>query len=479
MTYKELEKEKSMGLIIDNFAGGGGASEGIEQAMGRPVDAAINHDPDAIAMHMLNHPKTKHYCESVWEIEPYQITKGRPVDLAWFSPDCKHFSKAKGGKPKNKNIRGLAWVAVKWAWHVRPKVIILENVEEFKTWGPLNEDGQPIKEKAGETFTSFVEELRNMGYAVEWRELKACDYGAPTTRKRFFLVARCDGRPIVWPEKTHGPGTENPYHAAKEIIDWSLPCPSIFERKKPLAESTMRRIHRGIFKYVINNPEPFIININHSQTPFIGNSINEPLRTVMVKNCFAVVAPTLIQMGYGDPAGKRALDLKKPLGTVTAQGNKFALAAAFIKKDYGTGTGQSAEEPLHTITASSNHFSLVSAFLLKYYGSGIGQSVEEPLHTITTKDRFGLVTIQGQEYRIADIGMRMLEPRELFRGQGFRDSYIIDTDINGKKYSKAKQVAKCGNAVPPPLARALVLANCSEYTERRDDGQENIAGISA
>lgn len=461
------DTQNRAGLIIDNFAGGGGASEGIEQAMGRPVDAAINHDPDAIAMHMLNHPKTKHYCESVWEIEPYQITKGRPVDLAWFSPDCKHFSKAKGGKPKNKNIRGLAWVAVKWAWHVRPKVIILENVEEFKTWGPLGEDGQPIKEKEGETFKSFVEELRNMKYAVEWRELKACDYGAPTTRKRFFMVARCDGRPIIWPEKTHGPGTGNPYHTAKEIIDWSLPCPSIFTRKKPLAESTMRRIHRGIFKYVINNPEPFIININHSQTPFIGNSINEPLRTVMVKNCFAIVAPTLIQMGYGDPTGKRALDLNKPLGTVTAQGNKFALAAAFIKKDYGTGTGQSAEEPLHTITASSNHFSLVSAFLLKYYGCGNGQSIEEPLHTITTKDRFGLVTVQGQKYRIADIGMRMLEPRELFRGQGFRDSYIIDTDINGKKYSKAKQVAKCGNAVPPPLARALVMANCSEYAEKK------------
>lgn len=522
-----------MGLIIDNFAGGGGASQGIEEAVGRAVDIAINHDPDAIAMHEINHPDTRHYCEDVWNVDPLKATDGKPVDLAWFSPDCKHFSKAKGGKPKDKNIRGLAWVAVKWAVQTRPRVIILENVEEFKTWGPLGEDGQPDKEKVGETFRSFVEELKILGYQVEWKELRACDYGAPTTRKRFFLIARCDGLPIVWPEPIHGegPGLKS-YKAARDIIDWSIPCKSIFERKKPLSENTMRRIHRGIFKYVINNPEPFIISVNHAGDRFRGQEIKEPLTTVTAKNGYglvtpyivqtgqtgfaqdkrsysieqplttivtkaehcviapflskyyggnykgagsgikepistittidhnAMISPILVQMGYGDPEGRRVLDLKKPLGTVTAGGNKFALAAAFIKKDYGKGTGQGLKTPLHTVTASSNHFSLVSAFLMKYYGQGIGQDMKEPMHTITAKDRFGLVTVHGVDYHIADIGMRMLTPRELFRAQGFPDSYVIDRAAQGQRISKAKQVARCGNAVPPPFARALVTANC-------------------
>ncbi|PZM63477.1 DNA cytosine methyltransferase [Paenibacillus dendritiformis] len=566
-------------IIVDNFAGGGGASTGIELATGRSVDIAINHDPAAIAMHIANHPETEHYCESVWDVDPRKATRGRPVGLAWFSPDCKHFSKAKGGKPVEKNIRGLAWVAVRWAATVRPRVIILENVEEFKTWGPLTEDGQPDISQKGRTFRSFVNALRRHGYVVEWQELRACDYGAPTIRKRLFLVARCDGRPIVWPEPTHGDpespevksGKLLPWRTAAEIIDWSIPCPSIFERKKPLAENTLRRIARGIERFVINNPTPFIVRVNHSGsnhhycdsieepfktvtskngwglvTPYIarigqtgfggdrlqydiedplttvttkaehllvtpvlgvntsghpGSPPTEPLRTVTTGGHHMLISPTLIQMGYGERPGQepRILDLGKPIGTVTAGGNKFGLAAAFLAKHYGggyTGPGNGADEPLSTvttvdhnalvtshliklrgtcqdgqpvtepmptITAGGLHVGEVRAFLLKYYGSADnGQQLDEPLHTVTTKDRFGLVTIAGVDYQIVDIGMRMLEPHELFAAQGFPPDYIIDRDHQGQKYSKAAQVARCGNAVPPPFAEALVRANLPE-----------------
>ena len=258
------EGRKVKEIIVDNFAGGGGASTGIEMATGYSVDIAINHDPDAIRMHMANHPSTKHYCESVWDVDPIKVCKGYPVGLAWFSPDCKHFSKAKGGKPKDKNIRGLAWVALRWAGKVKPRVIMLENVEEFKTWGPLNRRHRPIKAKQGTTYKKFLSQLKDLGYEIETRELVAADYGAPTTRKRFFLIARCDGKKIVWPEPTHAPrdsikvaaGEKEPYVSASDIIDWSIPCPSIFERKKPLAENTMRRIARGLQKYVFDNPDP-------------------------------------------------------------------------------------------------------------------------------------------------------------------------------------------------------------------------------
>jgi len=273
------------GIIVDNFAGGGGASTGIEMAIGKSVDIAINHDLAAIAMHKANHPTTEHYCESVWEVDPVKACKGRPVDLAWFSPDCKHFSKAKGGKPKDKNIRALAWVAVKWAKLIKPRVIMLENVEEFKTWGPLSKDGTPDPKQKGKTFNLFIKTLEKLGYKVEHRELRACDYGAPTIRKRFFLVARCDGQKIVWPEPTHGDperievrcGLMKPWRVAAEIIDWSIPCPSIFERNKPLAENTLKRIAKGIQKYVIDNPNPFIV-VN--TTGHHGSKINEPLRTI-------------------------------------------------------------------------------------------------------------------------------------------------------------------------------------------------------
>lgn len=255
------------GLYIDNFAGGGGASTGIELGLGRPVDIAVNHDPEAVAMHDINHPHTRHYCESVWDVDPRAITGGRPVDLCWFSPDCKHFSKAKGGTPVSKKIRGLAWVALRYAATVRPRVIMLENVEEFVTWGPITRDGRPCPQNKGRTFASFVNALRRHGYQVDWRELRACDYGAPTIRKRLFLIARRDGLPIVWPEPTHGDPASaevktkrlKPWRTAAEVIDWSIPCPSIFNRARPLAENTLRRIARGLQRYVIEAQQPFIV----------------------------------------------------------------------------------------------------------------------------------------------------------------------------------------------------------------------------
>ncbi|MDQ0412702.1 DNA cytosine methyltransferase [Mesobacillus stamsii] len=419
-------------IIVDNFAGGGGASTGIEMATGLSVDIAINHDPAAIAMHKANHPDTEHYCESVWEVDPREAVKGRPVGLAWFSPDCKHFSKAKGGKPVNKEIRGLAWVAVRWAATVKPRVIMLENVEEFKTWGPIGKDGQPIKEKQGITFKRFVKSLNKLGYKVDFKELSACDFGAPTTRKRFFMIARCDGRPILWPEPTHGHpeslrvqlGKSKPWRTASEIIDWSIGTPSIFTRKKPLAENTLKRIARGMKKFVIENPDPYIAPIKPSDE---GNS-----------------------------------------------NRVAAFLTSYYTEQKDEVRGLSLNSPLHTIT-TSNRFALVTAFLTKYYGAGIGQELTSPVHTIPTRDRFGLVTVQSQNYRVTDIGMRMLQPHELYEGQGFPEIYIIDRDDLGKPYPKKEQVARCGNSVPPNLPDALVRVNLPEFCVKENRYKKTVA----
>lgn len=433
-------------LIVDLFAGGGGASTGIEMATGRYVDIAVNHDPAAVAMHEMNHPQTRHYCEDVFEVDPIAVTKGKPVGLLWASPDCKHFSKAKGGKPVSKKIRSLAWVVVKWARLVRPRVICLENVEEFQTWGPLVND-MPDPLRKGETFCRWVAELRNLGYSVQYKELRACDYGAPTIRKRFFLVARCDGLPIVFPKPTHGKGLK-PYRTAAEIIDWSIPCPSIFGRNKPLSDNTLRRIANGIFKFVINAKKPFI-----------------------VKDC----ANILIQMGYGDAEGRRVLDLGKPLGTITSGGNKFALVSAFLAKHYSGVVGTRADNPLGTVTTIDHH-SLVTvglsetrtgkeeeirAFLINYYGTGMSADLNEPLNTCTGNVHSGLVVVRidGKEYAIADIGLRMLQPHELYAAQGFPEGYIFARSNDGTPLSKAAQVRMCGNSVCPPVAAALVCAN--------------------
>lgn len=566
-------------LIVDNFAGGGGASCGIELALGRHVDIAINHDPEAVAMHAMNHPQTDHHCESVWDVNPLAVTRGRPVGLDWFSPDCKHFSKAKGGKPRDKRIRGLAWVALRWAALARPRVIILENVEEFQTWGPLLTDGKPCPRRRGDTFRSFVRQLQEKGYAVEWRELRACDFGAPTIRKRLFLIARCDGQPVVWPEPTHGAPDSvavnakrlKPRRTAAECIDWSIPCPSIFERQRPLAEATQRRIARGLHRYVINAAAPFIVKVNHGRDEFRGQPTSEPMQTLTAKHGFGLVAPhltkfrtgstgaalhdpmptitagpkenpagaphalglimpvltecanastqrtfradeplrtqcaevkgghfalaaaTLVQSGYGERPGQapRAPGLDKPLGTVVAGGTKHALVSAFLAKHYGgnyDGPGVGLTEPASTITttdhhalvsaqlaghagaeattpapmvtAGASHISEVRAFLVKYYSEGgQDQDCRDPMHTIPTKDRLGLVKVAGEQYQISDIGMRMLEPHELYAAQGFPSSYVIAPVVNGRRLPKHAQVRMCGNSVSPPMAAALVRAN--------------------
>lgn len=508
-------------LIVDNFAGGGGASTGIELATGYSVDIAINHDPEAIKMHKANHPNTKHYCENVWTVDPVKACGGHPVALAWFSPDCKHFSKAKGGKPKDKKIRGLAWVACRWAGLVRPRVIMLENVEEFKTWGPLNRRHHPIKSKQGKTFEKFVRQLRDLGYEVDFRELVAADYGAPTMRKRFFMIARCDGKPIVWPEPTHGPadsevvktGLRKPYVGAYTQLDFSLPCPSIFDTSeeikekygiravRPLAPKTMDRIARGLKKFVLENPEPFIVPIGYGerkgqaprvhdiekplptivgsgkhylcepymvqigQTGFTkdrSKDVREPLTTIVSKNEHCLISPTLIQ--YHSETSKdevRGQTIEDPIMTVDGS-NRYGLVTSFLSKFYKSGVGQDEREPLHTITTSAGHFGEVRAFLIKYYGDATGQDIEKPLDTVTTKDRFGLVTIEGVDYQIVDIGLRMLEPRELYGCQGFPDDYIIDHDYTGKTYPRSEQVRRCGNAVCPPIPAALVKANLPE-----------------
>lgn len=567
-------------LFVDNFAGGGGASTGIEAAIGRSVDIAINHDPDAIAMHKANHPASKHYCEDVWQVDPVEACAGNPVALAWFSPDCKHFSRAKGGKPVDKNIRGLAWVAIKWAYTVRPRVLVLENVPEIQTWGPLGKDGKPIKERAGETFMGFILALtdgipawhpayqemcdalsieptsemaqklqKGLGYKVQHRTLKSCDYGAPTTRTRFYLIARCDGRPIVWAEPTHAPkdseavkqGLKLPYRTAAECIDWSVPAQSIFERKKPLAENTMRRIARGIQKFVIDNPEPFIVNYKFNNEP---KGADEPLSTVTAVNNHYLVTPTLVPIGYGEREGQapRVNKVDEPLGTVVTSGKhylvaptliqyhsetakdevrgqelskplmtvdtspRYALSVAHIMKNYAGGytgagspadaplgtvtakdhnslvtahimtmrnhmDGQPIDEPLTTVSCSGAHHAEVQAFLVKYFSNGTAKPVDEPLDTVTTKDRFALVTIHGEEYMITDIKMRMLQPRELFNAQGFPHDYIIDHDADGHPYPKSKQVARCGNAVTPPVPAALVRVNLPEYCKQKELSQ--------
>lgn len=616
-------------LIVDNFAGGGGASTGIELATGRPVDIAINHDPDAIAMHKANHPYTTHYCESVWDVDPKKVCRGRKVGLAWFSPDCKHFSKAKGGKPVDKNIRGLAWIVLKWAGTVRPRVIILENVEEFQTWGPVRK-GKPVKSRAGETFRKWKEQLESLGYCIEHRELVAADYGAPTIRKRFFLIARCDGKPIVFPEKTHAPagseevkeGRKKPWRSAAEVIDWSLPCPSIFDTSeaikekysiravRPLAENTIKRIIRGLDKFVLNTSAPFLVMVNHTGE-FRGQEITDPVQTVTAKNGYGLVSPVLepysiwtvsntrnatghaadspidtIRTGGGSGqmllsaamtaigqtgfSKDRSYSIKEPVRTTVSKAeqcllmpslvqyhteqsekargqkvteplmtldasNRYGVSAAYLTKYYGnerggisaadplhtvtakdreavtavhmekfysggyTGCGSSAKEPLGTITAV-DHNGISATFLSKFYKTGIGQETSDPLHTVTTSpghfgltivklerentdlghwneirellnqytdykigcDEILLISIKNQKYFISDIGLRMLTPKELYAANGFPADYIIDKDCDGKSYGKTKQVARCGNAVPPPFAEALVRANLPE-----------------
>lgn len=498
-------------LVVDLFAGGGGASTGIEQAIGRHVDIAINHDPEAVSLHEANHPQTRHFVSDVFEVDPLTVTAGQPVGLLWASPDCKHFSKAKGGKPVSKKIRSLAWVVVKWAKLVRPRVICLENVEEFQTWGPLTEGGMPCPNRKGQTFRRWVSALRGLGYQVEWRELRACDFGAPTIRKRLFLVARRDGMPIVWPDATHGAPDSLPvkqrklkaWRTAAECIDWSVPAPSIFERTRPLADATCRRIAKGIVRYVMEAAEPFIVGVGGRAGQSPERPIGKPAGTITSKGDAALCVPTLISMGHGERAGQqpRVPGVERPHSTITAQGQHSALVTAFLAKHYTGVVGSALPDPMATVTSVDHHslvaahlvtidnqsstgghgpatdplkttvtenrHALVNAFMVKYYGTDQDPALREPLHTVTTKDRFGLVTVKGEAYAIVDIGLRMLTPRELYRAQGFPESYRIDTGADGRPLTKTAQVRMCGNSVCPPLARALVAANYAEQQAMR------------
>jgi DNA (cytosine-5)-methyltransferase 1 len=583
-------------LVIDLFAGGGGASTGIEEAIGRPVDIAINHNIEAVAMHLANHPQTKHYVSDVFEVDPLEVVDGRPVGLLWASPDCKHFSKAKGGKPVSKKIRGLAWVVIKWAKLVRPRIIFLENVEEFQTWGPLDANDMPCPRRKGRTFARWKKSLENLGYTVYHQEDRACDLGTPTIRKRLFLVARCDGKPIVVPEHTHAAPNSllvksrkaKPYRTAAECIMWDEPAPSIFERTRELADATKRRIAKGIMRYVVNAETPFIVPLTHQGGDRI-EGLDEPFKTITGANRGekALIVPTIVGLAHGEHkerAGDRSHAADAPLRTIHAGGGNHALVTAFLTEHANASTqrvfpanepmrtqtgevkgghfsmvtaallaqnnnhrgtvpsdgrpvdgpistitasgsnqslvtaalvgvgaragqsrprgvdepiatvtakydtalvtsnliklrgtskeGQPVDEPLHTISAGGTHHAEVRAFLLKYYGSDQDPRLEEPLHTVTTKHRFGLVTVKGQPYAIVDIGLRMLKPRELYRAQGFKDSYIIDWGIHPHTGEKIKLTATasirmCGNSVCPPMARAYVAANYRELQPER------------
>jgi DNA (cytosine-5)-methyltransferase 1 len=562
------KRRTTRGLVIDSFAGGGGASCGIEKALGRPVDVAINHNEDAIRMHVANHPHTRHFEEDVWKVSPHRVTRGRDVFLLWASPDCKGFSRAKGSKPVEKNIRSLAWVVVKWAAEERSSIIVLENVREFADWGPLvprwecscgwrGTEGQatlartrrrcprcnstsinvdyltmvPDPSKKGITFKRFVGRLRALGYVVEWRNLNAADYGAPTHRRRLFLIARCDGRPTRWPAPSHGDPkriadlgyfTElRPWRTAAECIDFALPCPSIFTRRRPLVENTMRRIALGVKRFVLDHPRPFLVQCNHGGPEFRGQSLDEPLPTLTAaRDAHGLVTPFLARIGQGGGNGgyvnglgepltttttkaerllvaplltpmthnNRSMSPAEPMPTITTQSNRAPLVAAFLAKHFGGMVGVEAgtplptttargtqtqvvaanlvhlnhgdhtatgcDEPLRTMTATGNHAFLVYSFLTKYFGTAIGSPLDEPMHTTLSKDRFGLVTvvIDGQTYVIVDIGMRMLQPRELARGNGFDDSYILTG-------TATSQVERIGNSVCPQVAEAIVRAN--------------------
>lgn len=573
-------------IIVDNFAGGGGASTGIEIATGMAVAIAINHDPAAILMHKTNHPYTEHFQASVWDIDPVAVCRGRSVGLAWFSPDCKHFSKAKGAALVDRKIRGLAWITLRWAAKVRPRVIILENVEEFQTWGPVRK-GKPVKRLAGTTFRKFIFQLEALGYTVEYRELIAADYGAPTSRKRFYLVARCDGKPIVWPKPTHsktGADGLPKWHSAAEIIDWSLPCPSVFASKaeimeryglkavRPLAKNTMRRIIRGADKFTIRSGKPFIVqqkfqnaaqNIEKPLTTVtavgahelckpllapvtvtntsnsVGATVGEPMntvrtgggggqmlvtpflaecnhsggghiapvtdahKTITAKHTGGIVAPALIQYHTEQTEHVRASGLGTPINTVDAS-NRYGLTCANLVEYYTGGRPLDVQDPLHTVT-SHDREAVVAAHVVKFKGDNLGHGADEPMQTVTTsagefavckvylakmhggdelgywplirdllnefcgytlaEDEVLLLEISGALYYIADIGLRMLSPRELYNAMGFPPDYIIDRDYEGHEYKKSAQVARCGNAVCPPVASALVRVNLPEWCD--------------
>lgn len=534
-----LKRDSQLGffddIIVDNFAGGGGASTGLELATGHPVDIAINHDMSAILMHKRNHPYTEHYREDVWAIDPRTVTRGRRVRLAWFSPDCKHFSKAKGAALVDKHIRGLAWIVLRWAGLVRPDIIMLENVPEFVTWCPVRKS-KPVKSKSGRTYRKWRSQLEALGYKVETRNLCAADYGAPTTRTRFCLIARCDGEPIIFPERTHAPrdseevksGKCKPWRSAAEIIDWNLPCYSIFESKsqikaeygvnvvRPLKPNTLRRIAMGLDKFVLKAKEPFIVNMT-APTIVVNNfadkgaSVVEPLPTITSgsKNYLSAVHLTQYFSGEG-----HYHDVKEPLATITTM-EREGLVAAYLHKYFTGVDGGTLDKPLPTVTAI-DHNSLAAVYLADFRGKDKGSSVAEPLMTVMACEKYAQVTVKmdkavganeygrwneirrllneycgyalseneiiligsGDEwYYLSDICLRMLSPRELYDAMGFPHDYVIDCDERGNRISRADQVARCGNAVCPPIAEAMARANLP--TERLKQRVQTMKDLHA
>lgn len=430
-------------LIIDCFAGGGGASTGIEMALGHPVDIAINHDPLAIRMHAMNHPGTYHYTEDIMKVSIRdRIRPDDRVRLMWASPDCTQHSRAKGGKPVERGLRILPYGVRRLCVQILgitghlPEIIIMENVAEIQDWGPLDENDRPIKERKGEDYRKFIQSMQALGYDFDCRELTAADYGVPTTRKRWFAIFRCDGLPIRWPDPTHdryGRNGMNKWIPVSTVLDFSDLGTSIFDRKKPFAEKTQLRIANGIRKFITDNPDPFLVPQEYV-TQFLNRYHPE-------------------------------------------RKDRDVLMAAFITKFYKTGTGQGCDEPLHTVTTSPGHFGLVSVFLIKYYGNDRdGQSVNVPLGTIVTKDRFGLVnvvfTMNGEQYIIRNIFLRMLKPEESKLAQGFPKEYVIDRYNNGIPVSVQEQTKRIGNSVCPGMAKALVEANVPYLKQNREHGTE-------
>lgn len=471
-----------MGISIDCFAGGGGASVGYEMFTGKPVDIAINHDPEAIRMHRMNHPNTLHLTEDIFTVDLKKHVAGRKVDFMWTSPDCTSHSKAKGDTPRESGLRMLPWSVFYHSVSVEPEVVMMENVEEIQKWGPLDNKGKPIKLLEGTYYNMFIRSfteglkeeppadlmtlisqsmkwgkidkngrplntenagkfdslkehmIKGLGYDFKCKTLVAADFGAPTTRKRWYAVFRNDGKEIKFPEPTHN---KEQWLKCGDYLDWSDLGKSIFNRKKPLAEATQKRIANGIKKYILDNPHPYIVKD---------------------ENAYSFLIQYHGEQKNGESRGQL---LTEPIKTIDTS-NRYGLVTAFVTKFYKTGIGQCCDEPLHTITTSPGHFGIVSAFLIKYYGQGCGQVCNDPLGTITTKDRFGLVTvvIDGERYIIKDVFLRMLKPEELKILQGFPKDYIIDRDIDFKPYPIKEQVARIGNSVVPIMAKALVSVNC-------------------
>ena len=460
------------GLIVDLFAGSGGASDGIRIATGRDPDIGVNHDKVALGMHTVNHPGTTHLCASVWAAKPTEVTGGLPVWILWASPDCVHHSKARGGKPRKSNLRSLAWVVIDWLKDTKPEFVFLENVEEFEDWGPLDDEGQPIKKLKGIYFKMWIDSFKILGYSVDWRQLVAADYGAPTTRKRLFVSARRDGQRIIWPRPTHGDPAKyprrKPWRTVAECINWNLPCPSIFTRKKELAEKTKHRIALGIERFVIKNPAPFIVSYYGSSNPagqFRGQKIDEPARTLSTRNRFGLVAPT-IKRDFGASVGNPA---DEPVRTITSGGGgHVSLVNAFLAKHCTGSIGQPLKHPISTIIANGEstapQHALIGVHVAKHYTGVVGHGVRKPLGTVTSKDHHSLVATHISKYRYHSVGHKTDAPLHTITAAGQHYAHVEAFLM--KYYSEGGQHQACdvpAHTIPTKARFGLVTVAGEQY----------------